>query len=146
MPNHNMTSPKYLEAVERARKALELRKAGYGFQIISEQLGYSDSSGAYRAVRRALMRTIQEPADEVRKLELERLDKILTALWPAAIAGKWLAIDRVLLIMERRARLLGLDAPTKVDITQRIREVAEEAGLDPDEAVKEAMAIVTSRR
>lgn len=146
MPNHNMTSQKHADAIERQRQALELRKAGYGFQVIADRLQYADASGAYRAVRRALLRTIQQPADEVRQLELERLDKMMSGLWQAAISGKWLAIDRVLLIMDRRARLLGLDAPTKIDITQRIREVAEEAGLDPDLAVKEAMAIVASRR
>lgn len=45
----------------------------------------------------------------VRQLELQRLDKLLTALWDAATGGALGAIDRVLKVMQRRAELLGLD-------------------------------------
>ena len=141
-----MTSVRRVRAIEKQRQALELRKAGVGFDQIAQQLGYASRAGAHNAVVSAMRRTLQEPSDEVRRLELERLDKMLFGLWQAATKGQWLAKDRVLAIMDRRAKLLGLDAPAKIDITQHIREIAEEAGIDPDEAVKEAMSIVASRR
>jgi hypothetical protein len=55
----------------------------------------------------------------VRRLELERLDALLAVLWPLAVAAQpdQYAIDRVLAIMARRARYLGLDAPEKKDVT-----------------------------
>jgi hypothetical protein len=62
----------------------------------------------------ALKATLQEPADELRKMELERLDRLLLAVWGQAAKGNQGGIDRALKIMERRAKLLGLDAPTKV--------------------------------
>ena len=62
----------------------------------------------------ALKATLQEPADELRTLELERLDRLLLGVWGQAAKGNQGAVDRALKIMERRARLLGLDAPTKV--------------------------------
>jgi hypothetical protein len=37
------------------------------------------------------------------------------ALWPAAMRGDVTAVTGLLRIMERRAKLLGLDAPVKVD-------------------------------
>jgi hypothetical protein len=93
---------------------LELRKAGASFDEISSTLGYRGKSGAYQAVISALRRTLQEPADEVRKLELTRLDRAQRTAWERMLHGDLDALGKVLKVMERRARLLGLDAPTKV--------------------------------
>ena len=46
----------------------------------------------------------------LRKVEAKRLDDLTMAVWDDAIAGNLPAIDRVLKIRERYARLLGLDA------------------------------------
>lgn len=97
------------ETGERRRRALELRKAGYGYQEIADQLGISNPGNAYRIVQNALKATYREPADEVRKLELERLDRLMRAIWEQAIEGDGDSIDRILRLMSRRARLLGLD-------------------------------------
>ena len=70
---------------------------------------------------KVLAETAQEAADEVRALELARLDALLAALWPQQ--GEPAVVDRVLRIMERRAKLLGLDAPTRVDAVLDIYEV-----------------------
>jgi len=116
--SESKTSEKRLEAVERQRQALELRKAGLGYQAIADQLGYKSPSGAYAAIRAALKATIQEPANEVRAMELARLDDLLHGIWSAAVGGNVLKLDRVLGIMKRRAELLGLDAPkTWKDLT-----------------------------
>lgn len=52
-------------------------------------------------------------AAELRAEEVSRLDAMLAGLWPDARRGHLGAVDRVLRLMERRARLLGLDAPEK---------------------------------
>jgi len=95
-------------------QALEMRKKGESFPAIAKSLGYATMSGAYNAVMSAIKRTLQEPADEVRQLELARLDALLSAAWKAAMANDGDAQYRVLAIMARRAKLLGLDAPTKI--------------------------------
>jgi hypothetical protein len=53
-------------------------------------------------------------ADELREIEANRLDRLFVVAWRRAMAkdGDLAAIDRALRIMERRARLLGLDQPT----------------------------------
>ncbi len=109
---------KELDALERQRQALELRKAGVPYAKIAEALGYAHASGAHKAVASALKKTLQEPADDLRKLELERLDAMLFAIWPSVTKGIQPAIDRALRIMERRAKLLGLDAPVKQAVGQ----------------------------
>ena len=46
-------------------------------------------------------------ADEVRRLELERLDQLQLGLWLKACKGDVSAVLGVLRIMQRRAKLLG---------------------------------------
>ncbi len=140
------TSVKQLAANERGRQALELRKGGVGFAQIAQQLGYRTPSGAYDAVRAALKRTEQEPADEVRRIACERLDRLLFAVWKRALdindPHQLDCIDRALKIEQRRARLLGLDAPDKIDIEWRIRLMAKSLGLDEEAAVVEAQRVI----
>lgn len=95
--------------IEKKRRALELRKAGCGYDEIAAALGYANAGGAYKIVQQALKDTYREPAEEIRTLELERVDRLLRAVWPRALKGDVEAVDRVLKIMTRRARLLGLD-------------------------------------
>jgi hypothetical protein len=99
------------QAVIRQAEALKLRLIGAGYAEIAQQRGYASPEGAWKAVRAGLKRTLQEPADQVRRLEVDRLDSLLAAVWQKAIAGDGEAIDRALRIMKRRAELLGLDAP-----------------------------------
>jgi hypothetical protein len=99
------------KAALRRREALELRKAGKNYEEISDALGYGSSSNARKAVLAAIRAIVEEPAEEVRKLELTRLDTLLGGLWTAASTGDLQAVDRALRIQDRRAAYLGLDAP-----------------------------------
>lgn len=111
------TAPARIAETERQAEALEMRKAGKTFEQIAETLGYTDRGNAYRAVKTALDATIQEPADELRRLEVERLDALMEALWAKATdpdeKSQTFYVDRVLKVGEQRARLLGLNAPEK---------------------------------
>ena len=112
-------SPRRVNAAFRQRRALELRKAGATYSAIAQQLGYRNHAGAVRAVKSALKKTLQEPADDVRELEAARLDALLLGIWQQATTGNLEALDRALKIMARRAALLGLDAPReeKAEVT-----------------------------
>ncbi len=96
-------------AKERTKDALELRIAGYTLEEIAASFGYASPSSVSKAIRRAIMETPAELAKELRTMEEFRLDGMQMAIWEKAEAGDLGAIDRVLKIMERRARLLGLD-------------------------------------
>lgn len=141
-----MASERRLAAADRQRQALELRKAGHSFERIAAHLGYASKSAAYKAVMAGLRATLQEPADAVRALELERCDRLQAAVWPAATQGDLPAVAAVLRIMERRARYLGLEAPHVVDVSVRLRVLAEALGLDPEAAVAEAERLVRDGR
>lgn len=112
------------EQIQRERDVLEMRRAGASFEEIAERVGYASRGSAYRAFKRALARTLQAPAAEIRELEADRLDRLQMALWPKAMRGETRAVDRVLAIMERRARLLGLDhSDGLAERQQRLQEL-----------------------
>lgn len=101
------------ELAEKERKAVELRIAGYDYVAIAATLGYADHTGALKAVKRALLRTMKPATETERALEVARMDRVLKGIWHWAEHGQAEAIDRVLKISKRRSELLGLDAPTK---------------------------------
>jgi len=106
-----------VNAHTRHLQALELRKAGATYQAIADQLGYASAKGAHKAVASALKATLRDPADGVRELELERLDAALLAIWRRVQAGDYAAIDRLLGIINSRAKLTGTFAPKHVQAT-----------------------------
>jgi transposase-like protein len=113
---NSRTSARRVQAQENRRKAVELRRAGASFSQIAAQLGMAKSS-AHKAVSKALAEIRGELDEQARLLqaqEADRLDALQTKMWTRAIGGDVIAIDKVLRIMERRARLLGLDQPQKV--------------------------------
>lgn len=147
-PGGYRTSGLAITAAERQAQALEYRKMGWTHAHIAKHLGYASQSGAQKAVETALRRTIQEPADALRTLELERLDVLMSGVWPRASIGDPRSIVAALNIMRRRAALLGLDAPKKIEhsgeinVRQIAAEIAAEFGRPVDEVVAEAEAIV----
>lgn len=113
------TDAKAIAAAERQQRALELRKAGMTLQEIANQLDYAQPCGAYKAIKAALAKLPVQAVQELRDLESERLDALQVNIWMRALNGNVKAIQQVLAIMARRARLLGLDVPAEsvVDLT-----------------------------
>jgi hypothetical protein len=126
-PGPSRTSPARIEARDKRQWALRLRRAGVHYEDIAERVGYRDRRSAQRAVERELEVHSAEDVSAVRKIEVERLDAMLMAMWRKAINGDGWSVDRVLRIMERRSRLLGLDAPIRQQI-----EVITESVLDEE--------------
>lgn len=147
------------DTAERDAQACELRSRGARLQDIADELGFGDRSAARKAIERALDATVAEDAGALRQLELDRLDRLyragLKVLETAHITvshgaivrgddGKPLpddgpvlqAIDRLVRIADRRAKLLGLDAPAKLEVTQ---------GGDLDAAIAELEAELRAR-
>lgn len=134
----------------KAAKALELRMEGKSFDAIAEEAGYNSRQAAHDAVKRALDRIEREPADALVKLDLERLDVLWQIQYLNAQAGDVQAMAACMKIMERRAKLLGLDAPVKTD--NKTEVVSKEgvlvigATMTPEEwaaAAKEQQAELT---
>jgi hypothetical protein len=128
------------ELVDKEIKVLELRRAGLTWSAIADQTGYADATGAYAAYKRAIKRVLDEPADEVRKQELDRIDRLQVAVWNRALKGDDKAINTVLRLMERRARLLGLDAAQRV----QAEVVTYDGHRDIDGEIERILQIIRS--
>jgi hypothetical protein len=104
------------EIKQRDSKVFELRIQGFTFEQIAVQVGFSGPSGAWQAYQRIRSEFIFESVEEARQLELMRLDEMQFAVWDRAINGDLPALSCVLKIMDRRAKLLGLDKPEKMEV------------------------------
>jgi hypothetical protein len=106
------------EMRRRDARVYELRIQGNTFEQIASEVGYSGPSGAWQAHQRIKSEWIFESIEEARQLELMRLDELQVAVWDRAIKGDLPAAHCVLKIMDRRAKLLGLDKPEKVEVNK----------------------------
>jgi hypothetical protein len=111
------------ETLEKERKVLEYRRGGLTFDLIAERLGYASASGAHKAYLSACNRIVYEDVVEVRKSEMDRLDIAQAAIWGDLTDTQNVdantrarLVMALMKIMERRARLLGLDMPTKAQV------------------------------
>lgn len=133
------TAPRKVVLVNVERLCIDLRAAGKSYAEIAEATGIAEET-AVDFVERILNRTrrgTDAKADMARRLDILRIDKMIASIWdratdpsmakvnvPAdtesgvrAYDGQDKAIDRMTRLLERRAKLLGLDAPTSVSLT-----------------------------
>jgi hypothetical protein len=95
---------------QRIAEIIQLRLQGWSLRQIGESLSPAISAQAvFACIRRALER-VGEAVEEARRLEELRLDELMVPIYEKALAGDISAIDTVLSIQVRRAKLLGLDA------------------------------------
>ena len=124
------------ELFEKERQVVQYRQGGATFDAIAKKLGYADESGARAAFKRAMERMRDDALNaEMRELHRQRLEVALTAIWPDVVKGDLEAIKVMLKILERDAKLYGIDAPVKTEmevttydgdlLRQRTREIVE---------------------
>jgi predicted transcriptional regulator len=121
------------DTARRDAEAAELRSKGLSYQAIADEMGYASKSGAWEAVQRALKAIVEEPAENLRQLERERLDRMYEAASAALEANphSLAAITTLLKISESRRKLEGLDAPAKVNVSGGLK--VEIVGVDMDQ-------------
>jgi hypothetical protein len=141
-----MTASRATQAsvAERRTKLIQMRLAGHSFDECATRLGYSSRSAATKDFTRVFEQVTVEQrasAEVYREVELARLDDLtvtatrvlLTKHYVTTQGGRLVehpetglpllddgpvlqAIDRLLKIQDRRAKLLGLDSPQRVEV------------------------------
>jgi hypothetical protein len=115
------TSPAAIERLERDLKCVEMRRAGVGWDAIAKQLGYADPGHAYAQFMAVMKAYPREKVEQARDVELDRYDRLQTAIWAQCLdqdsKNQHWAIDRALKLMDQRARLLGINAPVRQEVT-----------------------------
>lgn len=119
-----------VEIRQRESEIVELRTEGFVWREIAQRVNMS-TAGVAKAYDRALTRIIAPSLERHRVTELDRLDILQRVYWQPAINGNLRAADFVLRVIEKRAKLLGLDAPIKIQT-----EVVTYDGTDLDAEVE----------
>lgn len=159
------------DIADRRAKLIKYRLAGRSYEEIYRELGYGSTQAARKDFTRALEQNIAEQRTSMevyREAELLRLDQLtLEAVkvlarrhFVVAPGGKiahhpetgqpleddsvrLAAIDRLIKIQDRRAKLLGLDAPQRMEVLtldavdaeiQRLTDELAALGSEADEA------------
>jgi hypothetical protein len=107
-PGRQMSEEQTAEMLRRERVVLEERIRGKSFYQISREHGISH---AERVFARAIQRDENSEfrRQEAIRLEEMRIDDLQNGIWDRALSGEPRAVEVALKVLERRARLHGLD-------------------------------------
>jgi preprotein translocase subunit SecD len=116
-----------IDTKRRRKLVLRLRKEGLLYREIAgrirEQFSADELPNGYDAayvgkdLRRALQNVesdLETEAQDMLRMELRRLNELQAAMWSKAMQGEESAVDRILNVMQRRAKYLGLDEPDEI--------------------------------
>jgi len=126
------------QAAPRAAQALRLRRLGYTYAEIAQQVGYKNESSARSAVKTANSRIIRDEARALVGWQLDQLDLALSVVMEAIAKrdkGSLWAVDRLVPLLKRQADLMGLDAPKPESQAQQLTLLSVPIAADVLEAV-----------
>lgn len=122
------------EALERQGRILRMRMEGRSLAAIAEVLGVSKQA-VWETLKKALTQPKSETAELARALELARIDFLTNLIWPSEDTSPDLVpIPELLGLMEKRIRLLGLNAPERMELRaqQYVLDWGDENELEAD--------------
>ena len=102
---------------DRDEQIFRARVAGISPRRLAEQHGLSVED-VNRVVARRLIRVDNNFRAQAIALDIEVLGEVQARVLKAALGGDLGAVHALLKLMERKADLLGLDAPTRLDLMQ----------------------------
>lgn len=117
MDSKQKASPKRVRCTTRQAEAMHFRVKGLSYEKIGEQMGIT-MQAAHKLVQHGLSATriqLAEDVESVREVELQRLDLAIAVVMEHLEAKDVTATAHLVKLQERRAKLLGLDAPDKYE-------------------------------
>lgn len=139
------------ERWERDWECVKLRRAEVDWNTIVEKLGYASTGHAHNRFVAFMRAYPRDDVEQMRDLELDRIEKTARALEPKIADGDVRAAEVWNKLSERRSKLMGLDKPERRELTvltddlvdKSIRELkqemdrkaraAQDAGIDMSE-------------
>jgi hypothetical protein len=159
-----------IRTAQRDADAAALRAKGWTYQRIANELGFASKGKAHEAVQRAFADIPTEDVEAAKRLDLERIDRLIEVAWgvmerlhitvsDGRVVGRKIgverdedgielldkdgntipvyedilddgpalnAIDRINRLLERRARIIGYDAPSRSRIEVITSDMIEE--------------------
>lgn len=101
------------KVAERRRRVAEMRLSHMTLDEIAREIGVAKSTVSVdlKHVREEWAERRASTYEEWAAEEIAKLDRLERTLLPRAIAGEYAAVDKIISLMDRRARMLGLDKP-----------------------------------
>lgn len=110
------TSPTAIKTAAKRQEAIDYRLQGWTYEAIGKAMGLSGGR-AFQLVDEAIQGIYYEKANELRAVELARLDEMMKQFFVNALAGDTQAAATVLQIMDRRARYVpDLHVPKEASV------------------------------
>lgn len=157
---------------ERDLRIFKMRQAGVAANEIARRFGIS-TGAVNSAIRRQLEKLNREALmayPEVLRLELERLDTLQQAIWPltqhrkvtlddgteVTLEPDLRAVQQVLSVMDRRARLLGMeqtninvmvdtnDAPQRATLAGSTQQALDKDAFSPETEARQLLEVMAA--
>lgn len=111
-----------------ADRCVQLRLEGKTFRQIAEETGLSPHMACkiVKAEFEADARHRAENIDDYKTIQRMRLERMYSAMLPQLDMGNSRAIEVALKLMEREAKLMGLDAPEKSQVAVVFKNLSDE--------------------
>lgn len=79
--NGNGKFARSLKTAQRDHAALDLKVKGWSLQRIADELGYASKGAVHNGIRRAFQDIPTPEAADEKRLDLERIDRLIEAAW-----------------------------------------------------------------
>ena len=96
------------QAEYRTQQAIEMRAMGVDYDFIAKELGYADRSGAWRAVKRGMLRKTANDISAIRWQVCVDITRMADAVEGYAYAGNLKAAHDVIKLVDRKLKIAGL--------------------------------------
>lgn len=159
-----LISPARYEDIKFQREAFYLRRRAVPLAEISDLLSCTELE-AERGISLYVRRLNESETTDIeiaRRTQVEQIDAAMRAVLPYSTGQDesgnihrldFNAIDRLVKLMEAKAKLLGLNTPQRIDIRTRLEVIAEEGEYDLEDllaiyqdVVKDLPALTTRSR
>lgn len=137
------------QASARRARMVRMKLGGMTYQQIADEEGYQDASHVRHLVIKALDRVEARNVQEYRDVQYARLERLHAAIWPLVIGShrrlredgtedpsyvdpdtRIKAAGMILRNAERQAKLVGADAPQRLDVSAGAQAQLEDALLE----------------
>lgn len=137
--------PVRVEAAYKQNLAMRLRIKGYSYRQIAKKLGIvndNPETAVYTLIRSGINSVRLDSAEEMRNIELTRLDALQVIAWAAIekaakrgdVRAVSTGVNSIVRLSDRRAKLMGLDAPVKYDLLMsEARKMAQQLEMPENE-------------
>jgi hypothetical protein len=135
-------NPDMVASAFKQTLAMRLRVKGHTYQDITDRLQLPAIETARELVMAGIRNVRVDTAEELRDIELTRLESLNVLAWKAIqkasrrgdTKGVATVLNSLVRLSDRRAKLMGLDAPVKYDLlVSEARKMAQQLNLPETE-------------